>query len=89
MLISLRFCDAGVYMAHVPFAIMDKRGVISTSSRSQRGRTTSKFGRSKANRLVDELFEPEFQARFHIPNFVSIQLIDGERPCQRTRFFIT
>ena len=78
MLISLLFCDASVYTTLVPFVIMDRREVVFTSSRSQCVGTTSKFRRSKTDRLVDELLEPKFQAFFHIPNSLPIQLTNGE-----------
>lgn len=61
MLISLRFCYVGVYLALVPSAIMDKRRVASTSDRSQHnGSKTLRSGRSKIDRLINELFEQEF-----------------------------
>ena len=66
-------------MALVLSAIMDREGILSTSVRSQRGRSkTSSTGCSRIDRPVDELSEQEFQAHFYISNSISILLSDGE-----------
>lgn len=58
---------------------MDRRGVVSTSNRSQRdGTKVSKSEHSIMDRPMDKLPKQQFQARFHILNFITIQLLDKE-----------
>ena len=58
---------------------MDRSGVASTSSRTQRGRAkSSQFGCSLMGHSIGELSEQEFHARFYILDFIFIQISDGE-----------
>ena len=58
---------------------MDKRGVSSTSDKSQHGKSkTSKSNCSKTDSPIDKLFEQEFRARFYIDDSISLQLSEGK-----------
>ena len=79
MLINQLFVVQVFIRPFVPFAIMDKSGVISTSSRSQRGESkSSQFNCSKRKCPIGELSEQEFCARFYIFDSIFIQLADRE-----------
>lgn len=73
VLTNLCFFGTDIYMAFVPSSIMDKKRVISTSDRSQCGKTkASRFVRSRTDHPVDKLCEPKFRAHFHIPDSIVI-----------------
>ena len=62
-----------------PLRVMARRGVPSTSRRPQQSRSKNTRSRClRSERPIGVLSEQKFQARFHIPDNILIQLKDDE-----------
>ena len=62
-----------------PLSIMARRGVASTSRRPQQsGWKNTRSGCLRSEHPIGVLSEQKFQARFHIPDNILIQLKDDE-----------
>ena len=62
-----------------PLSLMARERVISTNGRPQKsGWKNARASHLRLERLIGVLSKREFQARFHIPDNIPIQLTDGK-----------